>query len=312
MFERKGKAECLKLVQNVLLVRRISAPGKAWIGLPIKACTSRVTTKTYLRCDIMKKECSNCEFNLGGICAGSGSVYKYGEKIIDDTQYCDCWGASLGYYEEETKNAPRFLRDAYHDCRLSYSEFSRQYDDYLSGKAVPIDIFEAIKHVYGISMIDIAVVLNVSYGVVYKAKTSGFAKKRVKQFATGLCIPEKFLHAFSSSDFEELEKCKQAFFAQPNIKETMESMPEWKVKLAEDISSNYVHCPIHIARTIARVDKIYWNYSLPKEEYTESEQVFINYISRKTKKFKPIHELEYFLDNTCSPHMRAYMMREEN
>ena len=166
MFERKGKAECLKLVQNVLLVRRISAPGKAWIGLPIKACTSRVTTKTYLRCDIMKKECSNCEFNLGGICAGSGSVYKYGEKIIDDTQYCDCWGASLGYYEEETKNAPRFLRDAYHDCRLSYSEFSRQYDDYLSGKAVPIDIFEAIKHVYGISMVDIAVVLNVSYGVV--------------------------------------------------------------------------------------------------------------------------------------------------
>ena len=95
MFERKGKAECLKLVQNVLLVRRISAPGKAWIGLPIKACTSRVTTKTYLRCDIVKKECSNCEFNLGGICAGSGSVYKYGEKIIDDTQYCDCWGASL-------------------------------------------------------------------------------------------------------------------------------------------------------------------------------------------------------------------------
>lgn len=47
----------------------------------------------------MKKECSNCEFNLGGICAGSGSVYKYGEKIIDDTQYCDCWGASLGYYD---------------------------------------------------------------------------------------------------------------------------------------------------------------------------------------------------------------------
>lgn len=51
-------------MQNVLLVRRISAPGKAWIGLPIKACTSRVTTKTYLRCDIVKKSVATANLIL--------------------------------------------------------------------------------------------------------------------------------------------------------------------------------------------------------------------------------------------------------
>lgn len=260
----------------------------------------------------MKKECSNCEFNFGGICAGHGNVYKYGETITDDTMCCEDWGASFEYYEHETRSAPRFLRDALNDCRISYSEFSKQFDDFSAGMPIPVDIFEAIKNVYGISMVDIAVVLNVSFGVVYRAKTKGFAQKRIKQFASGLCIPDRFLYQFTSNDFEELAKCKQDFFARPNITEILESVPDWKMKLAQDISANYVHCPIHIAKQIARVDKLYWDISFPKEEFTESEQILINYISRGTKKYKPAHNLEYFLDIACSPHMRISMMRKED
>ena len=77
----------------------------------------------------MKKQCSNCEFNFGGTCAGHGDVYQYGETISDDTKCCDSWGASLEYYVNQTTTAPRFLRDAHNDCRISYHEFSKYVDD---------------------------------------------------------------------------------------------------------------------------------------------------------------------------------------
>lgn len=256
----------------------------------------------------MKKQCSNCEFNFGGTCAGHGDVYQYGETISDDTKCCDSWGASLEYYVNQTTTAPRFLRDAHNDCRISYHEFSKYVDDDESGKPVAINIFDAVKHIYGISMVDIAVLLGVTYGVVYRAKTKGFAKKRLAQFAAGLCIPERLLINTTTEDFEELRNCKDAFFAQPNITAILESMPDWKTKLAQEISSVYVHCPIHIAKTIARVDNLYWDKAFSMDEYTESERVFINYIARGTKQQKPVHNLEYFLDIAGSPHMRTREM----
>lgn len=256
----------------------------------------------------MKKQCSNCEFNFSGTCAGHGDVYQYGETISDDTKYCDSWGASLEYYENQTATAPRFLRDAHNDCRISYHEFSKYVDDVEFGKPVSINIFDAVKHIYGISMVDIAVLLGVTYGVVYRAKTKGFAKKRLTQFAAGLCIPERLLINTTTEDFEELRNCKDAFFEQPNINAVLESMPDWKMKLAQEISSVYVHCPIHIAKTIARVDNLYWDKAFSMDEYTESERVFINYIARGTKQQKPVHNLEYFLDIAGSPHMRTREM----
>lgn len=256
----------------------------------------------------MKKQCSNCEFNFGGICTGHGDVYQYGETISDNTKCCDSWGASLEYYMNQTTTAPRFLRDAHNDCRISYQEFSKYVDDVGAEKTVAINIFDAVKHIYGISMVDIAVLLGVTYGVVYRAKTRGFAKKRLAQFADGLCIPERLLLNTTTGDFEELRKCKDTFFAQPNINAVLESMPNWKMKLAQEISSFYVQCPIHIAKTIARVDNLYWNKDFSVDEYTESEQVFINYIARGTKQQKPVYNLEYFLDIAGSPHMRTREM----
>ena len=253
----------------------------------------------------MRKDCSTCEFNFEGICAGSGNVYRYGEPITDDTKCCDDWGASFEYFEHQTTTAPRFLRDAYNGGHISYQDFSRLVDDYNEGRPVSINIFDAIKCVYGISMVDIAVVLGVSFGVVYSAKTKGFPKKRIAQFASGLCVPEKLLLNTSTNDFDELKRCKELFFAKPNIDVSLASMPDWKMQLAREISATCVHCPIHTAKILARVDHLYWDKGASLDEYTQSERAFILYAAKGTKKYQPAHHLEYFLDIACQPHMRS-------
>lgn len=250
----------------------------------------------------MKRDCSNCEYNFNGICAGHGEVYAYGERITDDTKCCEDWSASVEFFCRETTTAPRFLREAFNDCRISYGEFTEWNDDYSAGRAVPIGVFDAVKAVYGISMVDIAVVLGVSFGVVYRAKTNSFAQKRIKQFSSGLCIPEEFLQNITTNDFDELEECKEEFFKEPKIKETLESVPEWKKKLVSEICSVF-HCPIHIARKIARVDKILWNNNFSMSEYTDSEKELIRYISRGSKNHEPICNFEYSLDISCNPHL---------
>lgn len=259
----------------------------------------------------MKKNCSNCEFNFDGKCTGHSPIYKYGEMITDDTTLCDRWGANIEYFEYETQSAPRFLRDAFNDCHISYSAFSKQFHDFLEGTPIPIDFFEAIKFIYGISMVDIAVVANVSFGVVYRAKAKGFTKKRAEQISGALCVPESLLYNTSTENFEQLEKCKQEFFAKPGIEELLESMPDWKMELAQNISANLIHCPIHIAKVVARVDKLYWNKAFSMDEFTKSEQILINYITRKTNKYEPVHNLEYFLDIATNPHIRECMPSKE-
>ena len=157
----------------------------------------------------MEKSCKTCEFNFDGVCAGHGNVYEYGEKIVDDSKLCDDWSASLEYFTYQTNHAPRFLRDAYNRCCISYQEFSRKLDDFKDGKPVPINFFDAIKAVYGLSMVDIAVLLDVTFGVVYRAKTQGFSSKRIKQFSNALRVPENLLLNTTTGDFEELEQCKK-------------------------------------------------------------------------------------------------------
>ncbi|MBQ4547525.1 MAG: hypothetical protein IJA17_10300 [Oscillospiraceae bacterium] len=254
----------------------------------------------------MDKQCSNCEFNMNRICVGNSNLYHYGETIIDDTNFCDGWGADLNFFTEQIALAPRFLRDAYINCKIDYETFSQEIDDLESGNAVPINIFDAIKYIYGISMVDIAVLLDVTYGVVYNAKTRGFAKKRLSQFADGLCIPEKILLNTTTDDFDELKRCKELFFSKPKTNSTLENMPDWKNDLAQEISSNVVNCPIHIAKILSRVDSLYWKEGFSLDSYTESEKVFINYMLRNTKKHKPVHYLKYFLDIANRPNFEIH------
>ncbi len=260
----------------------------------------------------MEKQCKTCEFNFNGICAGSGGIYKYGEAISDDTKICEGWSGNLKFFMNEIATAPPFLRNAYNSCSIAYSEFMQKADDFKAGKSVPLHIFDAIKYIYGLSMVDIAVLLDVTYGVVYRAKTKGFVSKRISQFSDALCIPEEFLFNVTTTDFDQLLECKKNFFAQPHINDILESMPDWKMQLAQVISQLYVHCPMHIAKTIARVDNLYWESRFAMTRYTESEQTLIHYVTRNAKSNMSIHRLEYSLDIGCHPRMHTSMSKESH
>ena len=260
----------------------------------------------------LEKQCKTCEFNFDGVCTGHGTTYKYGENITDETRICEDWSAGLEYFTYTTTNAPRFLREQYNDCRISYSGFSSWLDDYQIGKGIPINFFDAIKFIYGISMVDIAVLLDVSFGVVYRAKTKGIPPKRVKKFSDVLCVSPDLLTSVTTENFDKLRECKKIFFSQPNIELRMNSMPEWKKDLANIISASYLQCPIHIAKEITRVDKLYWAEDMPMDDFTESEKILISYITRKSKKHEPAFSLDYFLDLACKPHMRIEMPNSED
>lgn len=259
----------------------------------------------------LEKQCKTCEFNFDGICAGYGDTYKYGEKIVNDTKYCDGWKANLKYFNYETKNAPRFLREQLNDCSISYDEFSSQFNDYTDGKDVPINFFDAVKYIYGISMVDIAVFMDVSFGVVYNAKVKGIPTKRIKQFSEALCVESEILMANTTAVFNKLSKSKDVFFAQSNINQVMNTMPEWKQELARVISSN-LRCPIHIAKDFARVDKFYWTKDMPIDDFTESEKALLNFAVKHNAYHKPLIQIEYSLDRACLPHIHMSMYKKDD
>lgn len=258
----------------------------------------------------LEKQCKNCEFNFDNICAGHGSTYKYGEEISDITRGCEEWGPNLEYFNTITSNAPRFLREKFNDCQIDFQEFLSLLENYEDHEGIPINIFDAIKYIYGISMVDIAVLSGVSFGVVYRAKTKGIPVKRIKQFSDALCIPPELLTSITTQDFDKLIESKNQFWSQPDIKQHVCAMPEWKLELANIISVHYLHCPIHIAKEVARVDKVYWTAQMPMDGFTESEIVLIEYFRRNSKKHKPAISIEYSLDLACKPHMRVRMYNQ--
>lgn len=259
-----------------------------------------------------QRNCKNCEFNFDGICAGGGDIYKYGEKITDDRKLCDSWDANLDAFTEVINEAPRFLRELHNDCHISFAKLLELVEAGSKCNGVAINFFDAIKAVYGISMVDIAVLMDVSFGVVYNAKTKGFPPKRVRQFTTTLCVPEKFLRNVTTADFDELSECRKEFYSNPSLESRLDAMPEWKSELASIISSHYLHCPIHIAKKIARVDKMHWAPKVNIDEYTESERMLIDYMNRKNKKGNPdVLKIEYFLDIGCKPHLHTALKNSE-
>lgn len=116
------------------------------------------------------------------------------------------------------------------------------------------------------------------------------------------------LKSITTSDFDELRAARKAFFAQSNIEQRMNAMPEWKQELANTISSVYLRCPIHMAREFARVDKLYWTDDMPMDDFTESEKALVKYISKHNQYGKPGIALEYSLDISCTPHMNTTMI----
>ena len=250
----------------------------------------------------MEKQCKTCEFNFNGTCAEYNSLYGYGNKIIDNTTYCDSWAAGLEYFTDMMENAPRFLLEKYNEFKISYEDLLKFYDDYKCGKSIPIDFFDAVKVVYGLSIVDIAVLLDVSFGVVYRAKTRGIPEKRRKQFAKVLCINTELLDLKDTSSLGELSKSRDIFYSQPNIMSQILAMPVWKKELASAISSTYLHCPIHLAKEFASIDKFNWANNMKLDELTEVEKELINFMKKKKFDDKKFVGIEYSLDIACKPH----------
>lgn len=248
--------------------------------------------------------CRNCEYNSYGKCIGNSKIY--GQMINDDTQSCVSWQPDMEYHSQECIVAPRFLREKYLDYSLSYSDFSDQFRDYRNGIDIPINIFDAIKYIYGLSMIDIAVLADVTYNVVFQAKTKHIPLKRIQQFCNALHISQNTLLGNSTAIFDELRKGKALLFDQESIVERLSFIPDWKKKIVYYISNTILCCPMHLAKTFARIDNMQWSSGVDISEYTESERALIAFF---TKMDKNIVSIEYCLGMTGMPIIKTRTKR---
>ena len=226
------------------------------------------------------KQCKTCEFNFSGICAGHGNTYKYGEAISDDTLSCDDWSVGFDYFAEITKNAPWYIREPYRDSRIDYSTFEKLFEADAAGEAIEVNIFDAIRTIYGLSLVDLAVLLN------------------------------EFFKKMTTHDFEQLRKCKAKFEESINVETVLKNTPEWKQKLINQVV-NTLHCPIHFAKVIARIDKLNWEKD-DSDALNNSEKLLVDYISKAASKNRQtLISLEYSLDIAALSHIRTTYLNNE-
>lgn len=51
-------------------------------------------------------------------------------------------------------------------------------------EAIDVNIYDAIREIYGLSLVDLAVLLNVTFGVMHRARSMGTPDKRLKIFSS--------------------------------------------------------------------------------------------------------------------------------
>lgn len=246
------------------------------------------------------KQCKHCEFNFNGICVGHSDLYKYGETIKDDSLCCDLWKADVTCFCMITREAPRFLLEKLHDSKITRNEFIELFIDYVDNKNIPINTFDAIKETYGLSMVDIAVLLKIPFGAVYRAKSKGFTEKRLQEFSDKLYIKPTMLQKTTTGDLKELVKTSDMFWSQSDIESIVLKTPDWKLNLIETLTKN-LRCTPDLSKIFSRIDKLYWNVEMPLKYYTDSEQKLIQHFIKK----QDAVQIEYFLDHACRPHLRV-------
>ncbi len=256
------------------------------------------------------KQCKTCEFNFSGICAGHGDTYKYGEAITNDTLSCDDWGANLEYFSEITQNAPWYIREPYQDCKIDYSTFEKLLEADTKKEAIEVNIYDVIRKIYGLSLVDLAVLFDVTFGVMYRARSVGTPVKRLKKFSQVLCIPAEFFKKITTHDFEQIKKCKVEFEQSTDMGAILKNVPEWKQELMFCVT-NYLHCPMHIAKEIARVDKLNWKIN-NSDTLNDGEKMLVDWVSKTARKQKQTAvSIEYSLDIATLPHFHV-VYRKEN
>lgn len=250
------------------------------------------------------KQCKTCEFNFSGICAGHSDTYKYGETITNDTLSCVEWGASLDYFSKLTNNAPWYIWEPYQECKIDYSTFEKLMEADAKKESIEVNIYDAIRKIYGLSLVDLAVLFDVTFGVMYRARSVGTPIKRLKKFSQALCIPTEFFKKMTTHDFEQLEKCKAEFEQKTDIRVILKNVPEWRQKLIFYVT-NYLNCPTYLAKEISRVDKLNWQIHR-NDTLNDSEKMLVDWVSKAAKKQKQIAvSIEYSLDIAALIHFHV-------
>lgn len=256
------------------------------------------------------RQCRTCKFNFSGTCAcGDNDTHKYGDEIKNDNDCCEGWNVSFEYFTEITSNLPWYARESYLEGKISFSAVIDMLEADARGEAVEVNIFDVIKKIYDLSLVDLAIILNVSFGVMHRARRLGVPQKRIKKFSETLCIPIELFDKSTTADFDKIEKCKIEFYDKLENGAFEKNIPDWKKDLDIDVS-NILRCPIHISRDIAFIDKLYWQTN--NNELNSNEQLLIDFLSKQAKKEnRELVKVEYYLDLSTGIHLNFGMKNIE-
>lgn len=255
----------------------------------------------------LEKICKTCEFNFSGVCAGHGGIYAYGEQISDFSKECKCWNADVSYYTKLIKEASWYIRELYNNCKIDYDTFLNLIERDSNGEPIEVNIYSAIEKIYGLNIINLATVLNVSVGVITYAKNRGTPKKRIKDFSKILKIPQQYFERCTNKDFEKLRECKLKF---DNSEIEIKPESQKSIKKAIKLIALCLECNVELAAEFSGISKIEWSVNSSLKEFNQVEKKMINYILNKKKiKGSKLSEFTYFFDGNSNPRLDISYMK---
>ena len=253
----------------------------------------------------IKKQCKKCKFNNLGKCVEKSYPYGDSKEIIgDNRKSCENWEPNEKFNNKIMNQAPWYLKESLKYDKINYKEFLDLVERDGKGEAIKINIYDAIKKVYGYSLVNLALLLEVSFGVMYRARSTKTPVKRIKAVAELLCIPEEFFTEFTSLELVKLEKSKAAFIVKAQTMKFPQEVPEWFNNLVGEICT-LLGCAAPVAREIAQVDRLRWveGEVLSVNRY---EKAMFDYANQKaTELNKEMVSIKYSVDIGAHPHFSA-------
>lgn len=249
------------------------------------------------------KQCSTCDFNFSGKCGISGNM------IPDITQSCSDWEESQDYYAVMYQNAPWYIRNPYDENpSVNLGELLKMDS---KGEAITVNIFDAIKEFYGLTLVDLAVLFRENFGVMYYARNVRITDRRAYQFASTLRLPVELFKNTTTDDFDQIEFGKKLFLKNNDIEEIRNAMPDWKARLAKMLARLYLRCPMDTAKELSRMDRFYWSRGDNMDRLNATERLFVSTAEKRIRnESHPILlGVSYSLDNKTASHFNLRQSR---
>ncbi len=158
-------------------------------------------------CMKVQRCCRSCQHNFGDFCTAKG----FGQTIESEDSICELWEISEDSLKLLLKETPWYLKRPYDNGKLELRELLDHIEEDADGKAISINLYDAIEEIYQMDQIQIAEVLGVSPDVVGYARSKGTVKRRIPHFAETLCIPEELFSSCTTADLETIRSSHQAY-----------------------------------------------------------------------------------------------------